>query len=188
MSEPGPDYLEAIPEQVRRRNLTLPAFVFCHVGRDGGLGSLHTYTYTDPAEPDSLARSMLRDLVEDSTVVGGIAGRVPRFADAITPDDRRIFRAVSLGAAFVGLSVFDYLVIAPGGETHSIIEEHLDRELHVWSLPDEIARGGRLKFPRYVNPETGEAWSGSGGKPAWVRRALAAGIPLDAFRVGQPDE
>jgi DNA-binding protein H-NS len=42
--------------------------------------------------------------------------------------------------------------------------------------------------PRYRNPANpAETWSGQGRPPAWVRRALAAGVTLDIFEVGDSD-
>lgn len=37
--------------------------------------------------------------------------------------------------------------------------------------------------PKYRHPQTGEAWSGRGLQPNWLKAALAAGGRLDDFKV-----
>jgi DNA-binding protein H-NS len=42
--------------------------------------------------------------------------------------------------------------------------------------------------PKYRDPETGRTWSGRGLQPRWLSAALAAGRPIDAFRIAAPQE
>jgi len=52
------------------------------------------------------------------------------------------------------------------------------REIH---LPSHL-KGVKVS-PKYINPSTGETWSGRGIQPRWVRHWLATGNPLDKLLI-----
>lgn len=57
----------------------------------------------------------------------------------------------------------------------------------VEDLSTAVRRKGRRKadsgVAKYVNPVTGETWTGTGRRPTWVVQALQQGRSMDEFRI-----
>ena len=71
--------------------------------------------------------------------------------------------------------------------THSITVADLTGKPVVHMSPGEpkaSALIGTKVAPKYRDPATGDAWSGRGLQPLWLKAKIAAGADLESFRIG----
>jgi hypothetical protein len=75
------------------------------------------------------------------------------------------------------------MAIERNRKLNSIVSDMQNYNISLGDIDAAFNAKKQEKIVRYINPETGATWSGSGKRPKWIIEALNAGKNLEDFAV-----